>query len=86
MQKVINVLALSSFAVSVAVVAGGVYLYTQKDVIINDIKRDFIKGATEGVQNALPGMLDGATPSVPTDIGGTTGQAPGPRIMPVVPF
>ena len=37
-QKIINVLAISSFVVSVSVVGGGVYLYTQKDAIIEDIK------------------------------------------------
>ena len=32
MQKVINVLALSSFIVSGAVVAGGAYVYLNKDI------------------------------------------------------
>ena len=33
MQKLINVLALASFAVSAAVVGGGAYVYLNKDAI-----------------------------------------------------
>ena len=38
MQKIINVLAIASSVVSLTVVGGGVYLYTQKDAIIENIK------------------------------------------------
>ena len=38
MQKIINVLAVSSFVISLSVVGGGVYLYTQKDAIIDGVK------------------------------------------------
>ena len=37
MQKLINVLALASFAVSVAVVGAGAYVYANKDALIKDL-------------------------------------------------
>ena len=43
MQKIINVLAISSFAISLTVVGGGVYLYTQKDAIIDGVKSKVMK-------------------------------------------
>ena len=76
MQKIINLLAITSFGVSAVVVAGGVYVYQNKDAIVNDIKKNIIKGATEAFQEQLPGMLDSAVemPSGPT--GGLPGGLP----------
>ena len=44
MQKVINVLALASFAVSGAIVAGGAYVYLNKDAMIESAKERITKG------------------------------------------
>ena len=38
MQKIINVLALTSFAVSAAVVGGGTYVYLNKDAMMKEAK------------------------------------------------
>ena len=76
MQKVINVLALVSFGVSAAVVAGGVYIYQNKEAITDNIKQQVVDAATSGVTDALPGMLGGSQ-------GGSTSL---PVPMPVVPF
>ena len=38
MQKIVNVLALSSFVVSAAVVGGGAYVYLNKDALIENVK------------------------------------------------
>ena len=38
MQKIVNVLAVASATVSLAVVGLGGYLYVQRDAIIEDIK------------------------------------------------
>ena len=48
MQKVINVLALSSFVVSAAVVGGGAYVYLNKDAMIENAKAKIAAAATEG--------------------------------------
>ena len=37
MQKLINVLALASFAVSVAVVGAGAYVYANKDALLKEL-------------------------------------------------
>ena len=57
MQKLINVLALSSFVVSAAVVGGGAYVYLNKDAMIENAKEKVAKAAAEAIAGALPGML-----------------------------
>ena len=44
MQKIINVLALASTVVSVAVVGTGAYVYVNKDSIIESIKEKALGG------------------------------------------
>ena len=70
MQKLINVLALSSFVVSAAVVSGGVYVYLNKDAMIEDAKEKITNAATEAIAGALPGLLDAAMPELPGATGG----------------
>jgi len=60
MQKFINVLSIASFAVSAAVVAGGVYVYQNKDAIVDNVKSQVVDAATSGVTDALPGVLGGS--------------------------
>ena len=72
-QKLINVLALSSFVVSGAVVGGGAYVYLNKDALIASAKGRITAAATEAIAGALPGMLDAGMPELPNVTGG-----PGP--------
>ena len=69
MQKIINVLAISSFAISLTVVGGGVYLYTQKDAIIENVKSKVMKSVMPniggGISDALPDMTGPAMPTLP---------------------
>ena len=69
MQKLINVLALSSFVVSLTVVGGGVYLYTQKDAIIDNVKSNIMKSVMPsiggGITDALPKSTGPAVPGLP---------------------
>ena len=44
MQKVINVLAVASFALSSAVVLSGVYVYVNRDSIIDGVKSKVMGG------------------------------------------
>ena len=64
MLKIINVLAITSFVVSGAVVGGGCYLYSQKDAIIEDIKEKALGSVLGGVGG---GALGGAVPKMPMD-------------------
>lgn len=77
MQKLINVVALLSGLTSLGVVSGGVYLYTQKDVLVENAINKVTKAALEGVSNALPGMLDSVIPKPPELPKQTGGVIPG---------
>ena len=44
MQKLINVFAVASFVVSGAVVGGGVYLYVNRDSIVDGVKSEVMDG------------------------------------------
>ena len=74
MQKIINVLALASTAVSVAVVGTGVYVYVNKDAIIESV--------TEKALGSLGGFggagLGGDLPIGAPDLASPTPQAAAP--------
>ena len=62
MQKIINVLAVLSFAGVAGIVGGGTYVYFQRDALIESAKEKITAAATEAIAGALPGMLDAAMP------------------------
>ena len=72
-QKVVNVLAVASAAVSAAVVIGGVSVYVNRDSIVDNIKSQAIEAAL----GSLGGLGGGALPTGANDLGGTP-QAAGP--------
>ena len=69
MQKVINVIALLSGLTSLGMIGGGVYLYTQKDALVQGAVDKVTEAATEAITKALPGMLDSAMPELPSSTG-----------------
>ena len=65
MQKVINVLAIASGIVSAAVVASGVFVYVNRDSIVDSIKSQAIEavgGSLGGLGGGALGAPDLATP------------------------
>ena len=68
MQKLINVLALSSFLVSAAVVGSGVYLFTNKDALIEKAKNQVMESITDVLPGSLVGGLSGALVPNPTQL------------------
>ena len=64
MQKIINVLALSSFVVSAAVVASGVFVYVNRDSIIDNIKSQAIEAVTGSLGGGLGGDLPVGAPDL----------------------
>ena len=70
MQKIINVLAVASGLVSAAVVASGVFVYVNRDSIIDNIKSQAIEAVT-GSLGGLGGDLPIGTP----DLAPPAGQA-----------
>ena len=65
MQKIINVLAVASAVVSVAVVGTGAFVYVNKDAIIEDIKEKALGGLGGSLGGAgLGGDLPIGTPDL----------------------
>ena len=84
MQKVINVLSLVSFAVSVGVVAGGAYVYLNKDALAEQAKERVTEAVTSAIEDALGG---GLTPEVNSDVPSLQGDTIAPTEgVPNVPF
>jgi len=63
MQKLINVLAVASAAVSVAVVGTGAYVYINKDAIIESVTEKAL-GSLGGLGGGLGGDLPIGTPEL----------------------
>ena len=74
MQKIINVLALASTAVSVAVVGTGAYVYLNKDAIIESVTEKALDSI--GIGGGLGGDLPVGTP----DLAPPAGQAAAPAV------
>ena len=66
MQKLINVLALTSFAVSAAVIGACGYVFINQDAIVEEIQ----DAATSMITDAV----GGAVGDIPNMLGGSTGQ------------
>ena len=70
MQKLVNLIALLSGVVSLSVVAGGAYVYVNKDAMVERVfKEKITAAATEAIAGALPDMLGNTAPlgeSAPT--------------------
>ena len=64
MQKIINVFALASAAVSVAVVASGLFVYVNRDSIVDSIKSQAIEAVTGSLGGGLGGDLPIGTPDL----------------------
>ena len=72
MQKIINVFAVASFAVSSAIAVSGVYVYVNRDSIIDGIKSQVLGGIGG---SALGGGLGGDLPIGAPDLAAPTPQA-----------
>ncbi len=70
MQKIINVLALASTAVSIAVVGTGAYVYVNKDSIIESVTEKAL-----GSLGGLGGGLGGSLPTGAPDLASPSDQA-----------
>ena len=73
MQKLINVLALASTAVSAAVVGTGAYVYVNKDAIIESVTEKAL-----GSLGGLGGGIGGAAGLGANDLASPTPQAAAP--------
>jgi hypothetical protein len=84
MQKIVNVIALTSGLISAAVVASGIYVYVQRDQLIDTVKQQALEavlGGSGGLGGALGGSSLGgdALPTGATDLSPTTNPAAAPQ-------
>jgi len=89
MQKFVNVVALSSGIVSLAVVISGVYVYVNKDSIVDGVKQQVMDAVTGsfGDLGGLAGGFGGGALIPEGDAGIAGGAAGGAGIVapPVIP-
>mgnify|MGYP003137932101 CR=1 FL=1 len=74
MQKVVNIIAISSGVVSLAVVGSGLFIYLQRDKLVDSVKSQVLKSVT----GSLPSLVDTKLPSM-------TGPALDPPSAPAGP-
>ena len=84
MQKIVNFIALTSGAVSLAVVASGLYVYVQRDQLIDTVKQqdlEAVLGGSGGLGGALGGsaVSGDALPTGATDLSPTTNPDVAPQ-------
>ena len=63
-QKIVNVIAIASGAVSVALVASGVFVYVNRDSIVDSIKSQAIEAVTGSLGGGLGGDLPVGAPDL----------------------
>ncbi len=78
MQKLINVLAVASAAVSVAVVGTVGYVYVNREAIIEDVKEKALESVMGGLGGLGGAGLGGDLPIGTPDLVPTTPQASAP--------
>ena len=76
MQKIVNVFALASAAVSVAVVASGVFVYVNRDSIVDSIKSQAIEAVTGSLGGGLGGDLPIGSPDLAAPDNAATAPVP----------
>ena len=87
MQKIINVLAVASTVVSAAVVGSGLYVYVNRDSIIDGIKSQAMEAVTGSFGDLGGAVGGGALPLGTNDLAPTNPQAAGPSLpVPNSPF
>ena len=83
MQKIVNVLALASFAVSGAVVGSGLYVYLNRASIIDGVKSQVMEAVT-GSLGGLGGAAGGALPLGTSDLAPSADSASAPASLPPI--
>ena len=76
MQKIVNVLAIASGVVSAAVVASGVFVYVNRDSIVDSIKSQDIEAITGSLGGGLGGSLPVGAPDLAAPDNSATAPVP----------
>ena len=65
MQKIVNIIALAYGVVSIAVVGSGLFIYVNRDKLINNVKSQVM----EAVSGSRPGLVNSQMPELPKATG-----------------
>ena len=76
MQKLVNVIAIASGAVSIALIGSGLFVYVNRDSIIDSVKQQAIEAVTGSL-----GGLGGGAPLGTNDLN-PIGDTPSPSMAP----
>ena len=76
MQKIINVLAVASGLVSAAVVVSGLFVYVNRDSIVDSIKSQAIEAVTGSLGGGLGGDLPIGSPDLAAPDNAATAPVP----------
>tara|TARA_B100000287_G_scaffold61400_1_gene53629 strand:- start:896 stop:1192 length:297 start_codon:yes stop_codon:yes gene_type:complete len=78
LQKFVNVVAVSSGVVSLAVVGSGLYVYVNRDALIDGVKSQAIEAITGslGLPGGVGGIGGGSLPLGTPDLAPPAGQSP----------
>ncbi len=79
MQKIVNVLAVASSVVSLAVVGSGLYVYVNRASIIDGVKSQVMEAVT-GSFGGAAGLGGDSLPLGSNDLAPTAPQAAGPSL------
>ena len=85
MQKIVNVLAVASSVVSLAVVGSGLYVYVNRASIVDGVKSQVMEAVT-GSLGGLGGVGGGALPLGSNDLAPSTPQASAAPTAPSAPI
>ena len=78
MQKIVNIIAITSGLVSAAVIASGVYVYVNRDSIVDGIKSQAIEAVTGSLGGGALGGAGGAIGDFPLKSPDAAPQAAAP--------
>tara|TARA_R100000008_G_scaffold2385_1_gene1893 strand:+ start:122 stop:388 length:267 start_codon:yes stop_codon:yes gene_type:complete len=84
-QKIVNLIAVASGVVSLAVVGSGLYVYVQRDQLIDSVKSQVLKSVTGSLGGGLGGSLGGDLPTGSNDLAPGAPQSSGPSVGMGVP-
>ena len=91
MQKVINAMAVLSFIGTASIIGGGVYVYTQRDALVEQAKERIAEELAKVIPDMITGALGGSmmggdlAPELPAVPGGSDSPVPG-LPAPTLPF
>tara|TARA_R100001530_G_scaffold52862_1_gene39058 strand:- start:10312 stop:10584 length:273 start_codon:yes stop_codon:yes gene_type:complete len=62
MQKIVNIIAIASGVISITLVGSGIYVYVQRDQLIDNVKSQVLQSVTGSLGGLAGGAVDSKMP------------------------